>query len=156
MLGRKNQCQTLRMLRKTLQVLSMLIRPWQVFIVHWTFPLIVSTYPAGQKRARCGECAGCTASSCKICKYCRDSPKFGGPGKLKKACIQRVCTNMQPPSSKIKQMSQPVKSSKMKFILSCYGANAWFHTAIKSEIVKYSSMDVMKVCLLFDTTSNIM
>ena len=78
---------------------------------------IVSTYPAGHKRARCGECAGCTASSCKICKYCRDSPKFGGPGKLKKACIQRICTNMQPPmSSKIKQLSQPVKSSKMKFI----------------------------------------
>ena len=70
---------------------------------------IVSTYPAVHKRARCGECAGCTVSSC---KYCRDSRKFGGPGKLKKACTQRICTNMQPPSSKIKQVSQPVKSSK--------------------------------------------
>jgi len=37
---------------------------------------VYCTYPAGHKRARCGECAGCTASSCKICKYCCDSPKF--------------------------------------------------------------------------------
>ena len=46
----------------------------------------------------------------------RDSPKFGGPGKLKKACIQRTCTNMQPPTCKVhesKQINQKVKSGKI-------------------------------------------
>lgn len=44
---------------------------------------------------RCGECAGCTSSNCLSCKYCRDNPKYGGPGKLKKACVVRKCINMQ-------------------------------------------------------------
>ncbi|XP_065893101.1 DNA (cytosine-5)-methyltransferase PliMCI-like [Dysidea avara] len=50
---------------------------------------------AGQKRVRCGECTGCISSNCEICKYCRDSPKYGGPGKLKKACLQWKCIKMQ-------------------------------------------------------------
>lgn len=49
----------------------------------------------GQKRVRCGECTGCTSLNCTSCKYCRDNPKYGGPGKLKKACIKHKCINMQ-------------------------------------------------------------
>jgi len=55
---------------------------------------------AGQKRVRCGECEGWTSLNCKSCKYCRDNPKYGGPGKLKKACIQWKCVKLQTKSDK--------------------------------------------------------
>ena len=48
----------------------------------------------GHKRTRYGECTGCTSLNCESCKYCLDNPKFGGPGKLKKACIKQKCIKM--------------------------------------------------------------
>ena len=48
-------------------------------------------------RSRCGECEGCISSNCKSCKYCCDNPKFGGPGKLKKACVMCKCIRMHTP-----------------------------------------------------------
>ena len=44
------------------------------------------------KQGRCGQCLGCKAPDCAICKFCRDKKKFGGPGKLKKCCVNRHCT----------------------------------------------------------------
>ena len=61
-------------------------------MIHYMYIIIIG---AGQKRVRCGECVGCTSLNCKSCKYCRDNPKYGGPGKLKKACIQRKCVRLQ-------------------------------------------------------------
>ena len=62
----------------------------------------------GHKRTRCGKCTGCTSSNCESCKYCLDNPKFGGPGKLKKACIKRKCIRMQ--NVPIKNISKNNKS----------------------------------------------
>lgn len=38
-------------------------------------------------------CSGCLAKDCGSCKFCLDMPKFGGPGKKKKRCVERVCRN---------------------------------------------------------------
>ncbi len=49
--------------------------------------------PASRK-SRCGKCDGCKRSPCGECKFCLDSVRMGGFGKLKKACIQRRCSNV--------------------------------------------------------------
>ena len=43
------------------------------------------------KRRRCMKCEGCLRQECGHCKFCMEMKKYGGPGHLKKACIQRVC-----------------------------------------------------------------
>jgi len=49
------------------------------------------------KRARrvCGTCSACvnrpTTPDCQACNNCLDQKRYGGPGKLKKACIKRLC-----------------------------------------------------------------
>ena len=41
---------------------------------------------------RCMQCHGCLLSSdCGNCKFCKDKKKFGGPGRKKKGCIERIC-----------------------------------------------------------------
>ena len=67
----------------------------------------VLCYTLGQKRVRYGECTGCTSSNCTICKYCCDNLKYGGPGKLKKACIQQKYIKMQ------KRSEQTLRSTSM-------------------------------------------
>jgi hypothetical protein len=47
-----------------------------------------------QRKRRCKTCSGCLANSCGKCRFCLDSPKFGGPGKLKQVCIKRHCVNI--------------------------------------------------------------
>ena len=44
-------------------------------------------------RSRCGYCENCQRSDCGECRTCRDKKKFGGPGRLKQACLDRVCFN---------------------------------------------------------------
>ena len=44
-----------------------------------------------KRKSRCGSCSGCVAKECGTCNFCKDMKKFGGPGRLKKACIQRKC-----------------------------------------------------------------
>jgi len=48
-----------------------------------------------RKRARCGSCAGCLnrdkTQDCRQCRNCLDQKRYGGPGRLKKACIKRQC-----------------------------------------------------------------
>ena len=46
----------------------------------------------GAKRKQCGLCEGCRQKDCGKCKFCLDKPKFGGPGRKKKKCINRHCT----------------------------------------------------------------
>ncbi|XP_043223933.1 histone-lysine N-methyltransferase 2B-like [Amphibalanus amphitrite] len=43
------------------------------------------------RKSRCGVCLGCKAKNCTKCVFCSDMIKYGGPGKLKKSCIARVC-----------------------------------------------------------------
>lgn len=42
----------------------------------------------------CGLCDGCKRPNCDKCRFCMDKPKNGGPNRLKKRCVLRVCTNM--------------------------------------------------------------
>lgn len=48
-----------------------------------------------RKRARCGTCSGCLnrdkTQDCRQCRNCLDQKRYGGPGRLKKACIKRQC-----------------------------------------------------------------
>ena len=54
-----------------------------------------STSSSSSSRAlRCGKCAGCAAPDCGQCLFCKDKKKFGGSGKLHRACSKRVCENM--------------------------------------------------------------
>ena len=45
----------------------------------------------GKREANC-KCAGCTKPNCGTCKMCLDMPRFSGPGRKKKRCLQRKCT----------------------------------------------------------------
>lgn len=54
-----------------------------------------------KRKARCGNCSGCVTKDCGTCHFCQDMKKFGGSGRLKKACIQRKCQgdrNQQQPT----------------------------------------------------------
>ena len=57
-----------------------------------------SSNSAPRKR-RCRTCSACKATDCGECKFCKDSPKFGGPGKMKQCCIKRVCLSPRLPPS---------------------------------------------------------
>ena len=90
----------------------------------------IVNFPIGHKQARCGECAGCTAANCKTCKYCRDSTKFGGPGKLKKACIQHACTNMQTTISQTHKNNEVDQPKKPGYILCKQSSHPHMYTFI--------------------------
>lgn len=55
--------------------------------------------PRGPGRSRkCGSCDGCLAAECGTCAHCKDKAKFGGPNKIKRACVRRVCANPTRPA----------------------------------------------------------
>lgn len=65
----------------------------------------------------CGACDGCLRKEdCAECRFCKDKPKFGGPNKLKKKCMERVCGNKTPytPESKAKKKVSDVRKSKKR------------------------------------------
>lgn len=65
--------------------------------------------PSAPRRKRCRVCVGCTATDCGECKFCKDSPKFGGPDKMKQCCVRRVCVSpILPPA--VKGGAAPVAS----------------------------------------------
>ena len=51
-----------------------------------------------RKRSRCGTCLGCLnrdkTQDCRVCRNCIDQKRYGGPGRLKKACVKRSCIIM--------------------------------------------------------------
>ena len=47
-----------------------------------------------RKRPRCGNCSGCLNLDCLQCRNCLDQKRYGGPGRLKKACNKRQCVMM--------------------------------------------------------------
>ena len=46
------------------------------------------------RKWKCKFCENCMKDDCGSCKNCLDMTKFGGTGKSKQGCIQRVCQNM--------------------------------------------------------------
>ena len=77
-----------------------------------------NNFTAGNKRTRCGMCDGCLTSDCGKCKHCQDKKKFGGPGKLKKACLKRECHGMSQITSHTN--TSLVTSSSSKIENKCY------------------------------------
>ena len=55
--------------------------------------------------SRCGSCTECMRGDCGGCKYCLDKPKFGGLGRSKKLCLQRVCSNPQEKASTLEWLA---------------------------------------------------
>jgi len=53
-----------------------------------------TTRAGGKRRRACGECEACRREDCGECRCCKDKKKFGGPGTMKKKCIERVCPHM--------------------------------------------------------------
>ncbi len=41
------------------------------------------------------QCQGCRAKNCGECPNCKDTKKYGGPGKKKKACVTRNCSKVR-------------------------------------------------------------
>ena len=73
-----------------------------------------NNFTAGNKRTRCGTCDGCLTSDCGKCKHCQDKKKFGGPGKLKKACLKRECHGMSQIASHTNTSSVTSATSKIE------------------------------------------
>ena len=57
---------------------------------------IIFTIPitANKRKRRCGQCERCTKQTCGRCAHCLDMIKYGGPGKKKKACMERTCERL--------------------------------------------------------------
>ena len=50
-----------------------------------------SSRTSGKRIQACGDCEACHAPNCEVCIYCRDMKKYGGSGRLKQKCLQRLC-----------------------------------------------------------------
>ena len=47
-------------------------------------------YGSAKKLGVCKQCPGCLAEDCGQCRQCLDKPKFGGPGRQKQKCVEKV------------------------------------------------------------------
>ena len=54
-----------------------------------------ATSASASRSTKCGECQACTRIECGKCIECEDKPKYGGPGKRRHACIEKVCKNLK-------------------------------------------------------------
>merc|ERR1712142_1010152 len=90
---------------------------------------------AGQKLKRktrlprCKTCPECKAPDCGTCRMCLDMVRFGGPGKLRKSCIQKgKCTGQGNASNGLKTSSPELKEHSPKqsqYLLSSFiGSNS--------------------------------
>ena len=64
--------------------------------------LYLSFHNPVEENKKFGTCSGCLAVNCTQCKFCLDMKKYGGPGKLKMACQDKVCLLKSPPKRKRK------------------------------------------------------
>jgi len=68
-----------------------------------------------RKRARCGNCPSCLnrdkTQDCRQCRNCLDQKRYGGPGRLKKACIKRQCIVLSQLSGVEEKITQSVASN---------------------------------------------
>lgn len=46
----------------------------------------------GKSASSCGSCASCQAADCSTCRNCRDKVGNGGPGRIRKRCLGRICS----------------------------------------------------------------
>ena len=57
---------------------------------------------SGQLRRRCNKCVNCLKPDCRKCTNCLDMKKYGGPGRMKQSCEERLCTEYWGPGKKRK------------------------------------------------------
>ena len=50
--------------------------------------------PVATRQTRCKNCPGCLRQNCGTCTNCKDMKLFGGPAKLKQACMLRTCQKL--------------------------------------------------------------
>ena len=53
-------------------------------------------------RRRCNKCVNCLKPDCRKCTNCLDMKKYGGPGRMKQSCEERLCTEYWGPGKKRK------------------------------------------------------
>ncbi|KAL7541581.1 hypothetical protein ACHAXR_011047 [Thalassiosira sp. AJA248-18] len=74
------------------------------------------------RKMKCGECKACMREDCGVCINCLDKPKFGGPSRLKQACIEKKCPYMRfaPPTKVVDPQStskkRKKKETKLQFV----------------------------------------
>ena len=74
------------------------------------------------KAMPCFGCKACKSDDCMECTWCHDKKKHGGPGRLRKRCIKRRCT--QP---KIVEMMDHMPNRPMKMVRLEGGGNSRIH-----------------------------
>ena len=68
-----------------------------------------------KRSLECGTCKGCALKiDCGKCKYCLDKKKFGGPSKLRKRCIYRICQGVPESSKKIQEQKSKTRMKRKK------------------------------------------
>lgn len=91
-----------------------------------------------RKKSCCG-CSGCSTEDCGCCKFCLDMPRFGGPGKKKKRCINRACKG-------IKEELRPAPAAKKATQLSDITNTQSQLSQPKNQTVShYTAEEIMKV-----------
>lgn len=54
-------------------------------------PTSLPTTVTKRKNTACGSWQACTVTDCGQCINCLDKPRFGGPNKRRRKCVQRIC-----------------------------------------------------------------
>ena len=102
-----------------------------------------------KRKNRCGDCDGCRAANCGSCPHCRDMIKFGGPGKMKQACVNRVCLtrNLEEAGAKKSKRAQDTKGRKRNDrSLGCDQCERQFHQKndLEAHLLTHSIQNPLK------------
>ena len=66
------------------------------------------------KAMPCFGCKACKSDDCMECTWCHDKKKHGGPGRLRKRCIKRRCTQPKIVEMMDHMLSQPMKMVRLE------------------------------------------
>lgn len=72
---------------------------------------VIFNTPIDKREVNCN-CVGCKKPNCGKCKMCLDMPKFGGPGRKKKRCLQRKCTKQAELSTSVRKIDSCTSRSQ--------------------------------------------
>ena len=74
-------------------LLHLHLSPQVYIMLNASLSYIIFTIPitANKRKRRCGQCERWT---CGRCAHCLDMIKYGGPGKMKKASMERTCERL--------------------------------------------------------------
>ena len=87
---------------------------------------------------KCGTCQGCTNRNCRECGPCKDLKKYGGPGKLKQACVHRRCTNPMNPNAADEVFK---RNNSKQLINTKFENDEYFKGNSKQSVITVMSID---------------